>query len=136
MNRLPGLVLLLLASCGAPGSSSAPEGGGVRAAELIPRDVLFGNPERANPQISPDGAKLAWLAPSNGVLNVWVRTIGKADDRVVTSDAKRGIRNYFWQQDSAHLLYLQDSGGDENWHLYQTSLASKATKDLTPFDGV
>lgn len=106
------------------------------AAGLIPRDILFGNPERANPQISPDGTKLAWLAPHEGVLNVWVRTMGKSDDRVVTSDGKRGIRIYFWQPDSAHLLYLQDSGGDENWHLYQTSLATKATKDLTPFDGV
>jgi dipeptidyl aminopeptidase/acylaminoacyl peptidase len=106
------------------------------AVDLIPRDVLFGNPERANPQISPDGKMLAWLAPDEGVLNVWVRTLGKSDDRVVTSDRKRGVRVYFWQQDSAHLLHLQDTGGDENWRLYQTDLATKATRDLTPFEKV
>ena len=52
--------------------------------ELIPRSVLFGNPERADPQISPDGTQLGYLAPVDGVLNVWVRTLGKTDDRAVT----------------------------------------------------
>src|SRR5262245_9847855 len=116
MNRLAGLAVLLLASCGTSSSPSSHRTAAAAAPDLIPRDVLFGNPERANPQISPDGARLAWLAPKDGVLNVWVRTLGKADDRVVTSDARRGIRNYFWQQDSSHLLYMQDIGGDENYH--------------------
>jgi dipeptidyl aminopeptidase/acylaminoacyl peptidase len=103
---------------------------------LIPRDILFGNPEKAAPQLSPDGKMIAYLAPDNGVLNVWVRTIGKTDDRVVTSDKKRGVRNYFWQQDSQHILFLQDEGGNENWHIYQTDLTSKETRDLTPFEKV
>jgi dipeptidyl aminopeptidase/acylaminoacyl peptidase len=103
---------------------------------LIPRDILFGNPEKAGPQISPDGKMISYLAPDNGVLNVWVRTIGKADDRVVTSDKKRGVRSYFWQQDSQHILYLQDEGGNENWHVYQTDLTTKETRDLTPFEKV
>ncbi|GBC77525.1 Dipeptidyl aminopeptidase BIII [bacterium HR08] len=114
-------------------------GWGARALELpplIPREVLFGNPERVNPQISPDGTKLAYLAPHEGVLNVWIRTIGKTDDRVVTSDRKRGIRVYFWQEDSEHILYLQDRDGDENWHLYQTNVRTATTRDLTPFEGV
>jgi hypothetical protein len=62
---------------------------------LIPRAVLFGNPERSSPQISPDGTMLAYLAPDEGVLNIWVRTLGKSDDRVITNDRKRGIRNLF-----------------------------------------
>ncbi|HWT00260.1 MAG TPA: S9 family peptidase [Pyrinomonadaceae bacterium] len=103
---------------------------------LIPRDVLFGNPEKAGPQISPDGKMIAYLAPEGGVLNVWVRTLGQTDDRVVTSDKKRGVRIYFWQQDSRHILYLQDEGGNENWHVYQTDLATKETRDLTPFEKV
>ncbi len=103
---------------------------------LIPREILFGNPEKAGPQISPDGAKLAYLAPHNGVLNVSVRTLGKEDDQVVTADKKRGIRNFFWQPDSEHILYIQDKDGDENWHLYQTNLKSKNTRDLTPFEGI
>jgi dipeptidyl aminopeptidase/acylaminoacyl peptidase len=104
--------------------------------ELIPRSVLFGAPERADPQISPDGKQLGYLAPVNGVLNVWVRTLGKNDDRAVTNDTKRGIRNFTWQYDNQHILYTQDVGGDENWRLYQTEIASKQTKDLTPFEKV
>ena len=72
---------------------------------LIPREVLFGNPERTNPQISPDGTQLGYLAPVNGVLNVWTKTIGKDDDRAVTNDTKRGIRNFTWQYDNKHVLY-------------------------------
>lgn len=102
---------------------------------LIPRAVLFGNPEKAGPQISPDGTKLAFLAPQDGVLNVWVRTLGQEDDEVVTDDRKRGIRMFFWQQSSAHVLYMQDADGDENFHLYQTEVATKRTEDLTPFPG-
>ncbi|HXW99651.1 MAG TPA: S9 family peptidase [Candidatus Acidoferrales bacterium] len=101
---------------------------------LIPRSVLFGNPARSSPEISPDGTMLAYLAPDEGVLNVWVRTIGKNDDRVITHDRKRGIRNFSWQFDSKNILYGQDQGGDENWRIYQTSVATKQTKDLTPFE--
>ena len=103
---------------------------------LIPREVLFGNPERADPQISPDGTQIGYLAPLEGVLNVWIRTLGKADDRAVTADKHRGIRNFLWQYDNKHILYVQDVGGDENWRLYQTDIASKQTKDLTPFEKV
>jgi dipeptidyl aminopeptidase/acylaminoacyl peptidase len=103
---------------------------------LIPRNVLFGNPDKASPRLSPDGRKLAYLAPEKDVLNVWVRTIGQPDDQVVTADKKRGIRIFFWQQDSEHILYLQDQDGDENWHVYQTNLKTKNTRDLTPFQGV
>jgi dipeptidyl aminopeptidase/acylaminoacyl peptidase len=104
---------------------------------LIPREVLFGNPVKTQAQISPNGKTLAYLAPDDkGVMNVWVRTIGQNDDQVVTADKKRGIRIYDWQQDSEHILYMQDFDGDENWHVYQTNLKTKNTRDLTPFQGV
>jgi len=103
---------------------------------LIPREVLFGNPERADPQISPDGTQIGYLAPVDGVLNVWIRTLGKTDDRAVTADKHRGIQNFLWQYDNKHILYVQDVGGDENWRLYQTDLATKQTKDMTPFEKV
>ncbi|HMD32265.1 MAG TPA: S9 family peptidase [Candidatus Acidoferrales bacterium] len=103
---------------------------------LIPREVLFGNPEKSSPQISPDGKQIAYLAPVDGVLNVWVRSLGQTDDRAVTEDKKRGIRNFLWQYDNKHLLYAQDVGGDENWRIYQTDIATKQTKDLTPFEKV
>ena len=111
--------------------------------DLIPRKVLFGNPERISPHISPDGTRLAWIAPRDGVLNVWVAPIG-ADGvdwdaaAVVTDDTDRGIRAFAWARDDRHLLYVQDTGGDENWRLYDVDLrdAMATTRDLTPFDGI
>jgi dipeptidyl aminopeptidase/acylaminoacyl peptidase len=104
---------------------------------LIPRETLFGNPVKTEAQVSPNGKMLAYLAPDDkGVMNVWVRTLGQEDDKVVTADKKRGIRYYKWQQDSEHILYIQDRDGDENWHVYQTNLKTKNTRDLTSFQGV
>src|SRR5262245_11788753 len=104
---------------------------------LIPRDVLFGNPEKAGPQLSPDGKYLAYLAPDKkNVLQVWVRTVGKNDDRAVTQDEKRGIRQYNWAFDTKHLLYLQDADGNEDYHLYAVDVAANKTRELTPFKGV
>ena len=109
--------------------------------DLIPRDVLFGNPERVSPQLSPDGTKLAWIAPRDGVLNVWVAPVGSAGvdwdaAAVVTDDTDRGIRSFAWARDGRHLLYLQDTGGDENWRLYDVDLETMARRDLTPFEGI
>ncbi len=84
---------------------------------IIPREDLFGNPERTSAQISPDGKYLAWLAPDEGVLNVWVKTLGKEDSRPVTHDRKRGVRFFFWAFDGKHLLFIQDKDGDENWQI-------------------
>ncbi len=104
--------------------------------ELIPRDVLFGNPERAAARISPDGLSIAYLAPLDGVLNVWVKKIGTEDCRVITKDKERGVRNFFWAHNNRHILYFQDMGGDENWRLYCVDLETDAVRDLTPFDNV
>ncbi len=107
-----------------------------REPELIPREVLFGNPVKMAPQISPNGKMMAYLAPVNNVLNVWVKTVGKEDDRAVTKDEDRGIRWYFWAEDSEHIMYLQDVGGDENWRLYGVNLKTDEIKDLTPYEDV
>ncbi len=103
---------------------------------LIPREVLFGNPDKASPQLSPDGQRMAYLAPDEGVLNVWVRTVGQTDDRAVTKDRNRGIRAYFWAHNNKHVLYIQDKGGDENWHVYAVDPATMDVRDLTPFEKV
>jgi dipeptidyl aminopeptidase/acylaminoacyl peptidase len=102
----------------------------------IPREVIFGNPQKQLPSVSPDGRHLAYLAPEKGVLNVWVRTIGKQDDRPATRETHRPIFLYRWAEDGEHLLYLQDSDGDENWHVYSVDLKDDITRDLTPFRGV
>ena len=106
------------------------------ATRLIPRSILFGNPERSEPAISPDGTQLAYLAPVNGVLNVWIRTLGQSDDRPVTADTNRGIHVFAWQYDNRHILYAQDADGDENWRVYQTDIATRQTRNLTPFEKV
>lgn len=104
---------------------------------LIPRDVLFGNPTKTSPRLSPDGAMLSYIAPSKeNVLNVWLKTIGKDDDRMVTNDTHRGIRAHFWAEDGKHILYLQDVGGDENWHVYSADLKTGVVRDITPFQGI
>jgi len=110
--------------------------------DLIPRSVLFGNPERTSPQISPDGGSLAWIAPRDGVLNLWVAAVGGDHGvdweaaRPVTEDTDRGIRSFAWARDGRHVLYVQDVGGDENWRLYDVDPQSLARRDLTPFEKI
>ncbi len=87
-------------------------------------------------RISPDGRWLAFAAPRDGVMNLW---LCPSDDlraaRPVTNDRKRGVSSLTWAFDSEHLLYAQDEGGDENFHLHSVSVASSAVRDLTPFPG-
>ena len=119
----------------APSATTAtPSAPAATEVELIPRDALFGNPERANVQISPDGKYLSWIAPVDGVLNVWIAPASDvAKAKAVTDDKARGIRQYFWSHRPDTLLYLRDSGGDEDFHLYSVDLASGAKRDLTPY---
>ena len=98
---------------------------------LIPRTRLFGNPARAQGQISPDGRWLSWLAPEDGVLNIWVAPTGNIGaGRVITGDRKRGIRFHAWANSSAHVLYLQDEGGTEDWHIYAVPVEGGPARDL------
>ena len=123
-------VLCLLASL----TASAQDAG----VPLISRELLFGNPERIRPGLSPNGEQLAWLAPDEkNVMQVWVRPLAAKDGAVtVTADKKRGIRSYSWSEDSKSILYGQDADGDENFHVFQVDLASKNVRDLTPWQGV
>jgi len=133
---LPASVLLLSAAIATSLAAQAAQSAADRIAgtELIARDALFGNPERANVQISPDGKYLSWVAAVDGVLNVWVAPADNpAQAKAVTQDKARGIRNYFWSYNPDTLLYLRDSGGDEDFHLYAVDLKTGEAKDLTPF---
>ncbi len=105
---------------------------------LIPLEHFFDDPERAAARVSPDGRRLAWLAPGGGALNVWVALVDGGDPVQVTRDRDRGVRSYVWSRDGARILYLQDTGGDENYHLFAADLDDPDTpdRDLTPFDGV
>jgi dipeptidyl aminopeptidase/acylaminoacyl peptidase len=107
------------------------------AVPLIPRDVLFGNPERVSPALSPDGTRLGFIAPDEGVLNVWV---GPDHDpsaaRPVTRDRGRGIRAFAFCHDDRTLVYIQDTDGDENWRLYTLDLTTGESRLVTPGEGV
>jgi len=109
----------------------------VASTSVIPRSALFGNPEKVQARVSPDGKYVSFIAPKEGVLNVWV---GPRSDpsaaKPVTNDTKRGIRQHFWAYDNKHVLYIQDEGGDENFHLYATDIVDGTTKDLTPYKGI
>ena len=113
---------------------------------LIDRELLFGNPEIAGAQISPDGKFIAFLKPWKDTRNVWVK---KAEEpfsaaRLLTTETKRPIPAYFWTHDAKYILYVKDSGGDENFNLYAVDPAATApsgteappSRDLTGLKGV
>jgi dipeptidyl aminopeptidase/acylaminoacyl peptidase len=109
--------------------------------KLITVEEFFDPPVRASASISPDGTKIAYLAPRKNRLNVWVQTLdddNNAAARCVTYDETRSVTGFLWVDDPRWLLYVQDSGGDENWHLYRVDLDSPDTPalDLTPYPGV
>lgn len=107
------------------------------APPLIPREILFGNPDKAALRVSPDGKHIAYLAPVNNVLNVWVAPADAPEAaRPVTCDTGRGIQMYFWAHTNQHVVYLQDEGGDENWKVHVVDLATRTSRDLTPFDTI
>lgn len=105
------------------------------AVEPIPREVLLGNPERALGSISPDGARVGFVAPVDGVLNLWVGPV-HGEAHPVTEDGGRGVLAYFFSSDSRHALYLTGSRGEENWRLYAVGLDSGQVRDLTFYEGV
>jgi dipeptidyl aminopeptidase/acylaminoacyl peptidase len=105
--------------------------------KLIPRSVLFGNPQKAAARISPNGKWLSYLAPVDGILNVFVAPIDDISKaKQVTDDKKRDIPGYSWAYTGEHILHSQDTGGDEEWHVYATDVETLKTTDLTPIDGV
>jgi dipeptidyl aminopeptidase/acylaminoacyl peptidase len=135
MNRSLTLLSLATALIGLAATNLTTQ---VRAAgpddvPLIPRAKFFGNPEKARARLSPDGKRLAFVAPVEGVLNVWVSPDDDpAKAKPVTSDKHRGIFSYFWAYTSQHILYTQDKNGDEDDHVYSVNLDTGEIKDLTP----
>lgn len=105
-------------------------------ADLIEREVFFGNPDRATVRISPDGSHIGFLAPHNGVLNVWVQQIGQADARAVTNATDRPVASWQWAFNNEQVIYSRDTGGDENYRLYAVDINTAAQTDLTPLDNI
>lgn len=100
---------------------------------LIPREVLFGNPERAAVKLSPNGQHLTYLANLDSVLNIFIAKIDSPNTSTpITKDTGRGIRNYFWAYDNEHIAYLKDDGGDENWRIHVVNISTKEDQTFTP----
>jgi dipeptidyl aminopeptidase/acylaminoacyl peptidase len=102
---------------------------------LIERAKIFGNPSKTGGRISPDGKWLSWVAPRDGVLNVWVAPAADPSKaRPLTEEKVRPIRSAFWSPDSKQLLFIQDKGGDENFLLYGVDVVSGKQTNFTPFE--
>jgi dipeptidyl aminopeptidase/acylaminoacyl peptidase len=107
------------------------------AVALIPRSVLFGNPERVAPVISPDGTRLGFVAPVDGVLNVWVGPLSDPSAaQPVTRVPGHGVRSFLFGEDDRSLLYLRDVDGDEQWQVHTLDLATGTSTLRTPDHGV
>ncbi len=109
---------------------------------LIPREVLFGNPQRSAVRIAPDGSMIGFLAPRDGVLNVWTQPleggslVGQPTPRTALRD--RPVRQWEFVPGGRQLVYLQDRGGDENFQMFAVDLADSASNEercLTPWPG-
>ncbi|WP_238588954.1 TolB family protein [Pseudonocardia sp. HH130629-09] len=110
--------------------------------DLIAVEDLFALPAHSKAVLSPDGTRIAYLAPWSDRLNVWVRDLGAVDGvdgepRRVTADRTRNILSFAWTADSRWLLYAQDDGGDENFHLFRVEVTrpDRPVVDLTPYPG-
>lgn len=104
---------------------------------LIPREILLGNTDKKiTPRISPDGLSIAYNAPVNNVMNLWLKTVGENDDKPITFDTKHGIRWYLWSWDSSSIFYIQDLNGNQNWRIYSIAINDGTIKEYTPFDNV
>lgn len=126
------LALLVPSALVAQQSGAQPSASG----QLIPRELIFGNPSRSGAQVSPDGKHVSWLAPVDGVMNVWVAPIATpTQGKAVTADKSRGISQYFWAPDGSHVLFLQDAGGNENFHVFAVPAMGGTARDLTPVAG-
>jgi len=104
------------------------------AVELIPRAAFFGNPTRIQALVSPDGKWVSWIAPRDGVLNVWVAPASDLSQaKPLTEEKVRPIRQHFWARNSRTILFINDRGGDENFLLYGVAPEGGPLKSYTPF---
>jgi dipeptidyl aminopeptidase/acylaminoacyl peptidase len=113
---------------------------------IIDRELIFGNPEIAGAQISPDGHYIAFLKPWKDTRNVYVKAVDEpfSAARLLTTETKRPIPGYLWTRDSKYIIYAKDHDGDENFNVYAVDPAAQlaagadapASRDMTGLKGV
>ena len=101
----------------------------------IPLEEFFRNSEVRSYDISPDGKYLSYMAPYESRMNIFVQQAGSDSARRITSETDRDIAGYFWANND-RLLYLKDTGGDENYQLYGVNLDGSDPKAYTAIPGV
>jgi dipeptidyl aminopeptidase/acylaminoacyl peptidase len=101
----------------------------------IPLRDFFKNPEKTGYSISPNGKYIAYLAPFENRLNIFVCQTNSEETLRVTGVTERDIATCFWGNDNT-ILYAKDKDGDENFHLYSVDKNGQNEKDLTPFEKV
>lgn len=99
---------------------------------LLPITDFFKNPVKDNFRISPSGKSIAFLMPWENRMNIFVQKVGESESFRVTNSTERDINYYFWGNEN-RIIYLQDSNGDENYHLYAVDPDGSHHKELTPF---
>ncbi|MEM1322703.1 MAG: prolyl oligopeptidase family serine peptidase [Bacteroidota bacterium] len=114
--------------------------------QLIDREIFFGNPEISGAQLSPDGKYMTFVKPYQEVRNIWIKKTNEPFDaaKPLTNDTKRPIPGYFWTHDSKYVLFVQDKGGNENFHVYAVDPSGAPAegddvpeaRNLTPMDEV
>ncbi len=94
---------------------------------IIDREIIFGNPEIAGAQISPDGKYISFLKPWKDTRNVYVKGVDEpfSAARLMTTEAKRPVAGSFWSRDSKYILYVKDNDGDENFNVYAVDPTAK-----------
>lgn len=108
---------------------------GFTAARVIPMEEFFCNPESTAFQLSPDGKQIAFLKPYEQRLNIFIQEVGQQEKRRITTVRDQDIQFFCWK-DKETMIYLQDSDGDENFHIYSVNITTGQTQDVTPFPGV
>lgn len=127
------VLLGLLAAVGCGGPSA--EKGSDEMVRLIPLEDFFRNPDKASFKLSPDGERLAFMAPWQNRMNVFVKKIGEDEAQRITDATERDIAGYGWANNE-RIVYVQDKGGDENFHAFAVDIDGGNGMELTPFDGV
>lgn len=143
------LVVVLTLAVAAPATAFAQQQPADAAADLPPlidRDIFFGDPEIAGVQLSPDGRFMTFMRPHLGVRNIWIKRAEEPFDaaRPITADTTRPVPGYAWTHDASGILYIQDKGGNENFHVYavdpdgevEPGTGVPPARNLTPYEGV
>lgn len=123
------LWLVLVATAFAVSADGAPQ----PAPSLVPRALLFADPERTSVRLSPDGSQIAYVAPLHGAQNLWLAPAADPSSARPLTDLRTGsIEELRWSSSGRHVAYLHDPTGEEDYRLHAVDVAAGTDRPLTP----